>query len=60
MEKEQYLAYREEKCKQFLESVRKIFKNRTEEEIEMQMKAIEFGFKKGMDTATKGGKYVHL
>jgi hypothetical protein len=54
MTKEQYLAYRDKKCEQFLQTIKQHLGNLTEE----QIKAMEFGFKKGMDTATAGGKHI--
>ena len=57
MEREQYLEYREKKTKHFMDTISQgiIGQNRTEKEL----RAMELGFKKGLDTATKGGKFVN-
>lgn len=53
--KEEYLSYREQKAKEFMKIVQEgLGKNMTHKE----MVRIEFGFKKGMDTITKGGQYI--
>lgn len=56
MEKQQYLKYREEKVELFMSIVKEgLAKDMTAREL----KALEFGFIKGLDTATKGGTIVN-
>lgn len=53
--KEEYIAYREQKAKEFMRVIQEgLGKNMTHRE----MIRLEFGFKKGMDTITKGGQYI--
>ena len=57
MTKEEYLAYRQEKWETFAATIKQhIGQYLTEKEWE----TMKFGFEKGLDTATKGGKYVNL
>lgn len=53
--RKEYIAYREQKAKEFMKTIQEgLGKNMTYQE----MIRIEFGFKKGMDTITKGGQYI--
>lgn len=55
IEHENYLAYREKKAKEFMKVIEEgLGKNMTHREL----KNMEFGFKKGMDTITHGGKFI--